>query len=90
MTIWLVFANPVTYFVVQAAAKVTHLWSKEVRLQNPKTMELIYNPKALSSSLNLLGRHSPGRSGYINSVDPCVLKSSYYIVITTIVTCKFK
>ena len=38
----------------------------------------MHNLQALSSALASLGRHNPGPSG-INSVDPCVLKSNYYL-----------
>ena len=42
---------------------IAKLESKKVRLQKLGDYE-IYNPQALSSALALLGRHSPGPSGY--------------------------
>ena len=75
---------------VTAAAKGTRtcLWPKKVRLENTRNYE-IYNPQALSSALAVAprrfctgrishGRHSQGL-WVINSIDPCVLKSNYYL-----------
>ena len=52
-------------------------WSKKVRPQSTGNYK-IYNLQALSSALALLGHHSQGL-WVINSVDPCVLKSNYYL-----------
>ena len=63
----------------------TCLWPKKVRLQNTGNYE-IYDPQALSSTLASLGRHSQ-RLWVINSVDPCVLKSKYYLnTVSTLIS----
>ena len=49
--------------VTSSCKGMTKLWSKKVKLQNLGDYK-IYNPQALSSSLALLGCHSPGPSGY--------------------------
>ena len=69
------------YLLVTGSCKgtMTSLQSRKVRLQNTGIYE-IYNPQALSNTLTSLRRHSPGPSGY-NSVNPCVLKSNYYVKI---------
>ena len=67
---------------VTAAAKGTRtcLWSKKIGLQITRNYE-IYNPQALSSTLALPGCHSKDLR-VINSVDPCVFKSNYYLSYT--------